>query len=320
MDNLRFASPWVLMLLLLVPAALLYLRGRRDEPAVAVGATGVMPKPRRTWRLQLEPFLPGLRLLAAALLVIALARPQRGESATEASGNGIDIALAFDASSSMTLPFSRNATRLSAAKDVVSRFVTSRSDDRVGLVVFQGTSITLSPLTSDYEAIKSDVQNVDRIQLTPGTAIGLAIGQSVNLLRSSTAASRVVILLTDGENNVYQIEPLAAARLAEKLGVRVYTIGVVTPTGVIPGVQRGQVDEEALRQIAEVTGGTYNRAEDPAALQQVYERIDQLEKSRLAGREFTRFDDIAPYFLAAAAAALALEMLLRLSAFRRVAA
>jgi len=320
MSDLRFASPWLLCLLLLVPAILLYLRTARDAPAVTVGSLPAGPRVGRTWRLRLEPLLPGLRLLAVALLVLALARPQRSEATTETSGTGIDIALAFDASSSMTLPFSRSTTRLQAAEDVLSRFVKSRTDDRVALVVFQGRSLTLSPLTTDYAAIDADIRNVERIQLTPGTAIGVAIGQSVNLLRSSTAASKIVILLTDGENNVYSIEPLAAARIAQKLGVRVYTIGVVTPGGVVPGPSRGEVDEASLQAIADVTGGTYNRAEDPAALQRVYERIDQLEKSRFEGKTVRRFDDIAPYFLAAAVLAIALELLLAQTLFRRVAA
>jgi Ca-activated chloride channel family protein len=285
-----------------------------------VGSLGGAARPHRTWRLRLDPLLPALRLLALGLLVVALARPQRGEATAESSGSGIDIVLAFDSSSSMTLPFSRTSTRLQAAKEVISRFVKSRTDDRLGLVVFQGRSLTLSPLTTDYSAIDADIQSVDRVQLTPGTAIGVAIGQSVNLLRSSRASSRIVILLTDGENNVFEVQPLAAARIAEKLGVRVYTIGVVTPSGVIPGPNRGEVDEQSLQAIADVTGGTYNRAEDPAALRQIYERIDQLEKSQFEGRTFMRFDDIAPYFLAAAAAAIALELLLRQSLLRRVAA
>ena len=315
-DSLRLASPYALILLVLVPALWLVLWRGSDAPAgVRVGA--VPSEARRTWRIRAQPLLPALRLLSIALLVIALARPQRGEAGTEAKGNGIDIVLAFDDSSSMSLPFSRSQTRLAAAQDVLSRFVQGRRDDRVGLVVFQGASITFSPLTTDYHAITEDVATVDRIHLKDGTAIGLAIGQSVNLLRTSTAASRIVILLTDGENNVLDIEPLAAARIAEKLGVRVYTVGVVS-RGMNPGA-RSEVDEEALKQIAGVTGGSYNRAEDPAALEQIYTNIDKLEKSRFAGRPFTRFNDLAPYVLAAAACALALEVALKHTLLRRLA-
>jgi Ca-activated chloride channel family protein len=207
---------------------------------------------------------------------------------------------------------------MDAAKDVVSRFVEARTDDRVGLVIFQGSSLTMSPLTTDYDAIAQEVRDAGRVRLKDGTAIGVAIGESVNLLRGSNAASRIVILLTDGENNSTAIQPAVAARIAETLGVRVYTVGVVS-RGRNPAQSTLNVDEQSLREIASVTGGAYGRAEDPAALQQIYDNIDQLETSRFQDREFTRFDDIAPYFLAAAAALLALELALRASVFRRLA-
>ncbi len=218
----------------------------------------------------------------------------------------------------MSLPFTGNRTRMDAAKDVVSRFVQARTNDRVGLVIFQGASITMSPLTTDYAVIAQEVRDADRLRLKDGTAIGVAIGESVNLLRGSNAASRIVILLTDGENNATAIQPLEAARIAETLGVRVYTVGVVS-RGRNPAQSTLNVDEQSLRAIADVTGGTYGRAEDPAALQEIYANIDQLEKSQFEDRGFTAFDDIAPYFLAAAAALLALECALRASLFRRLA-
>lgn len=317
MDGLRFATPWALaLLLLLLPLGYVLLR-RSTKAAIAVGTLADAAPARRTWRVRFEPALPAARLLAVALLVVAIARPQRGVAAGSSSGQGIDVVLAFDVSASMTLPYSRNQTRLDAAKQVLSNFVETRRDDRVGLVVFQASSLTLSPLTSDYEAVAQDVRNADRVRLADGTAIGLAIAESVDLLRGSSAASRIVILLTDGENNVRQIEPLAAARIAETLGVRVYTVGVGGGRGL--GAQQFTVDEQAMREIARVTGGTYNRAEDPAALQRTYDEIGQLEKSRLPGDRFTRFDEWAPYVLAAAAALLALELVLRHSLFRRLA-
>lgn len=316
MESFRFQAPLVLLLLLVVPALALYMR-RRPTPAVRVGSLAGATVVRRTWRVRALPIAATLRLLAVTLLVVALARPQHGEAVTRTQGNGIDIVLAFDISSSMGLPFARAQTRLAAAKSVLMKFVDGRSEDRVGLVVFQGSSLTLSPLTTDYNAIATDVAGVDRIRLGDGTAIGVAIGESVNVLRDSTAASRIVILLTDGENNGLQIEPLAAAKIAQKLGVRVYTVGVVS-RGLNP--QSGvNVDEEALRAIADVTQGTYNRAEDPAALQQIYDEIDRLEKSRFQDRTVTSFGDIAPYFLAAAVAALAVELALRETLLRRLA-
>lgn len=312
--DLRFASPWMLLLLLALPAVAVLARRRGATAAVRVGSVRLASAAPVTWRVRFEPALTALRLLAAALLVVSLARPQRGEATTETTGNGVDIALAFDISTSMSLPFTRQVSKLQATQTVLSSFVQTRQSDRIGLVVFQGSSLTLSPLTTDYNAIAQDVRAVDSIRLRDGTAIGGAMGDALNLLRPSSAASRIVILLTDGENNVFELEPLAAARLAEALGVRVYTIGVVTR-----GDPRGSaaVDEEALRQIAQITGGSYSRAEDPAALSSIYQQIDALEKSRFPDRRVTRFNDIAPPFLAAAALALALEAALRYVVFRR---
>ena len=321
MESLRFASPWLLTLLALVPliAALAWPWRRGAAPALRLGSLRPAAGTRRTWRVRFEPWLLGLRLLALGLLVVALARPQRGEAASESTGEGIDVVLAFDTSSSMTQPFSQTRTRLDAAKEVLTKFVESRENDRVGLVVFQGSSLTLSPLTTDYDAVADAIDTADQLQLNDGTAIGVALGSSVNVLRGSDAASRIIILLTDGENNAGQVEPLAAARIAERLGARVYTVGVVSRVGLQSPRSTLNVDEASMRSIADVTGGTYNRAEDPDALAKIYDRIDELEKSRIAGREFTRYDEIAPYFLAAAALALALELMARVTLFRRFA-
>ena len=318
MDNLRFAAPWALLLLAGVPLLAWFAWPRRGA-AVRLGALGPAASMKPTWRVRFEPALMALRLLGIALLVVAVARPQRGEAASETQGEGIDIVLAFDVSASMTQPFGQGRTRIDAAKEVLSRFVEGRTNDRVALVAFQGSSITLSPLTDDYRAVDQAVQGADQVRLADGTAIGTAIGESVNVLRGSNAKSRIVILMTDGESNAGDVTPGAAARIAERLGARVYTVGVVTRVGVDPQRSRLNVDEASLKEIADTTGGTYNRAEDPDALAQIYQRIDELEKSRFAGQTFTRFDDIAPYVLAAAAAALALEAALRFTAFRRAA-
>lgn len=316
MDDFRFATPWVLVFLALVPVLTVLAWPARRRGAVRLGSLAPAAGVRPTWRVRLEPALILVRAAAVALLVVALARPQTGEAASETEGEGIDIVLGFDVSASMTQQFGSGRTRLDAAKEVLSQFLQARTNDRVGLVAFQGSSMTLSPLTTDYRAIDAAVQRAELLRLADGTAIGNALGESVNVLRGSNAASRIVILMTDGENNAGDVEPLAAARIAERLGVRVYTIGVVSRTG--PGSTLN-VDERALREIANVTGGAYNRAEDPQALQQVYERIDQLEKSQFAADELVRFDDVAPWFLATAALLLTLELSLRATVFRRVA-
>jgi Ca-activated chloride channel family protein len=267
--------------------------------------------------VRFEPALLALRLLAVAALIVALARPQRGEASTAVEGEGIDIVLAYDVSSSMTQPFAGAETRLQAAERVLTDFIGARENDRVGLVAFQGSSITLSPLTTDYTALADSAREAGALQLRDGTAIGTALGASANVLRGSAAASRIVILLTDGENNEGELQPLAAARIAERLGVRVYTVGILASFS--QGIRSNiNVDEESLRQIAEVTGGTYSRAENAQTLADVYARIDELEKTRIVGEEFTRFDVWAPYVLAAAAAAFALEIALRTTLFRRL--
>ncbi len=317
MDGLRFETPYALVLLLLVPAlALFYWRSRRNAAAVALGAVAPAEAAPRTWRIRLQPLLPALRILSVVLLVVALARPQSGHAEAHSTGEGIDIVLGFDVSSSMSEPFTRNRSRLEVATDVLQQFVRNRTRDRVGLVAFQASSLTLSPLTTDYEAVAQSVKNAGTLRLKDGTAIGTAIGESVNLLRTSSARSRIIILLTDGENNVHQVEPLEAARIAEKLGIHVYTVGVVSQT--IGGqTSTVNVDEASLQQIADVTGGTYSRAEDATALAQIYSNIDQLERSRFEGNVIRRYDDFAPWVLAAAAVLLALELTMRHSLLRR---
>jgi Ca-activated chloride channel family protein len=172
-------------------------------------------------------------------------------------------------------------------------------------------------LTTDYEAVAAAAREAGTLRLEDGTAIGTALGASVSVLRGSNAASRIVILLTDGENNAGELQPLAAARIAERLGVRVYTIGILA-TGFQSIRSNVNVDEESLRRMADVTGGTYSSAREPQALADSYATIDTLEKTRVGGRLFTRYDEWAPYLLAAAAAALALEVVLRATAFRRL--
>lgn len=315
MDSLRFDAPSALWLLLLLPPAALLL-WRRHRSALRLGSLRDSSGLGSTWRTRLEAGLPALRLLAVALLIVALARPQRGEAGSEVYGEGVDLVLAFDISTSMGLPFTAGTNRLEAARAALSEFARAREQDRLGLVVFQGSALTLNPLTTDYDAVARQIEDADRLTLDDGTALGLAIAQSVKVLEESPEQSRAVILLTDGENNVHSIEPVDAARVAQALGVRVYTIGVVSQ-------ERGQtsrlnVDERALREIATMTDATYNRVEDPEALQRVYGEIDQLEKARFRNRTFTRFDEWAPFLLLAAAIVLAAEVALRHLAVRRI--
>lgn len=318
--EIRFADPWLLLLLIAVPVlAAFAIRFPRRGGVLSFGTTAVAPVARRTWRMRLELMLPVLRLAAVVALIVAVARPQRGEAVTRAELEGIDIALAYDVSSSMTQPFGRSGSRRDAAQEVITRFVMERSGDRVGLIVFQGSTIELSPLTTDYHAVTEALADAPRLRLPDGTAIGGAIAGSLQVLNESESASRIVILLTDGENNAATIEPLAAARLAQELGIRVYTIGVVSPGLTNQSQSTLNVNETALKEIANITGGTYNRAEDPDALAEIYDNIDALETSKFEGSALTRYSDVAPFVLAAAAVVLALEVLLRATWLRRVA-
>jgi|CXWL01.1.fsa_nt_gi Ca-activated chloride channel family protein len=318
--DLRFADPYILLLLITaLPAlALFMLFARTDRAAIQVGAVALTAnlQPPTSWRARADPWLPAVRILAVALLIIALARPQRGEAVTGSGGEGIDIVLAYDISASMTEIFTGRTSRLDAAETVLKRFVQGRGGDRVGLVVFRGNALALSPLTTDYAALTDAIELAPTLRLDDGTAIGTAMGESLNIIRSSESTTRIVILLTDGKNNGGTIEPLAAARIAEQLGIRVYTIGVVS-AGLGGSTSTINVDEAALREIANVTGGAYNRAQDPAALQQVYDDIDRLEESRFQAVDITRYNELAPLLLAAAALTLALELLLRHTFLRR---
>jgi Ca-activated chloride channel family protein len=313
---MKFADPYLLLLLLAVPALLL-LKTRlwRDAARTNFSDLGLFAGARSTWRLRFR-WLPTLfRACALALLVIALARPQKGQAQTELPGQGIDIALVLDTSSSMSTTSFGADSRLAVAQRVIKDFISGRKDDRIGLVIFQNESLVLSPLTLDYDALKSLLDNVRSVNLNDGTAIGLGVGEGLNLLRESRARSRVAILLTDGENNNTTLQPLAAAKIAETLGIRLYTIGVIDPR--TRGRTNANVDEQALTQMATTTGGRYFSADSPQALAGVYQSIDQLEKSRVGRLQFASYDELAVYFLAGAVAILAAELALSATVWRR---
>jgi len=308
---MTFADPNLLFLLLAIPLALLVKR-RTGEGNGAGGFSnlGLLAGFRPTWRMRYRWLPTFIRAGAIALLVVALARPQVGQADSELPGQGIDIALLLDTSGSMTASsLGSEDSRLDVAKRVLVDFIDGRSDDRLGLVVFRAGSIVLSPLTLDYDALTAVTEDVGEVSLEDGTAIGVGLSEALNLLRESRARSRVAILLTDGENNAGEIEPLAAARIAETLGVRVYTIGIIE-------ANRRTVDEQALTEMAELTDGRYYRASSEQALEAIYAGIDRLEKSRIDRSQFGVYDEYAVYFLAAALGLLALELLLRNTVWR----
>ena len=314
---MRFADPYLFALLAIIPLLLLLKARRRGAPAAASFSNlSLLAGYRPTWRVRYRWLPSAVRALALALLVVALARPQVGQAESELPGQGIDVALVLDTSSSMAADFGGDS-RLVVAQRVLSDFIAGRDEDRLGLVIFQEQSLVLSPLTLDYDALTRLVGDVERVNLRDGTAIGVGLGEALNLLRESTARSRVVVLLTDGENNSGAVEPAAAARIAETLGIRLYTVGLVDSRARASG--EVNVDEQALREMAEVTGGRYFPAESEQALAAIYESIDGLEKSRVGREQFGAYDELAVYFLAAALLMLALELALRVTVWRRAA-
>jgi Ca-activated chloride channel family protein len=312
----RFADPYLLVLLAAIPL-LLFLKGRfvHDSGSGGFSSVSLLAGFRPTWRLRYRWLPTIVRALAIAFVVIAIARPQTGQAESELPGQGIDIGLVFDTSSSMTSFNLGDDTRLAAAQRVLDDFIAGREEDRIGLVIFRSEALVLSPLTLDYEALRTLVTGVEQVNLNDGTAIGTGLGEGLNLLRDSRARSRVAILLTDGQNNGGELEPLAAARVAETLGIRVYTIGLLE-TGSRAG-STSNVDERALQEMANITGGRYFAAESEGALEAIYQNIDRLEKSRVGRTQFAAYNELAVYFLAGAVLLLALELALRSTVWRQ---
>ena len=317
--SLDFASPWALLLLLAIPL-LWWARRRRRPAAIVFSNVAVLARGPRAGR-GLARALAALRLLAICGLVLALARPRSGARAENVSSDGINIVIAFDISSSMLAEDFQPQNRLEVARDKVKQFVASRSTDRIGLVAFSGEALTQVPLTTDYPVLVAAVDNLQPGQLEDGTAIGTAIATAANRLRTAPGRSRVMIVLTDGENNRGAIDPRTAAKAAAAFGVRIYTIGVGTEGMAPVPVGRGlfglryenrpvRIDEALLTDVARTTGGRYFRARDAAALQSIYEQIDRLERSPVRTRSYVRFTEQFRWPLAVALLALVAELAL----------
>ena len=312
--ELRFASPLFLSLLLVLPLVVaVALYRERVRPAVLRFSAVQLLRRAGGSAGRLRAVLPALRTLALVAVVLALARPQYGRVERVAHSDGIDIMLVLDVSLSMRAN-DLYPDRLEAAKQVLGEFVTGRKGDRIGLVIFGSEAATLVPLTFDYPVL---VQFIGRIsfQLLDGnsTAIGMGLSTALARLRDSEAKSKVVILLTDGENNAGRIAPLVAAEAAKTMGTRVYTIGVGSDATMSPfrNAREPGIDEEMLTRIAEMTGGLYFRATDEKRLSGIYEQIDRLEKSRVESTQFDNFNELAPWLLLAALLLLGTEIALK---------
>ncbi len=328
---MEFASPKILwFLLLLAPLVAYYIyRTRQGGAAVTVSTTSTVKRAPKSWRYYLRqiPFI--LRCAALALIVIAMARPQSAEHNSKTNSEGIDIVLAVDASTSM-LAKDFVPDRLSVAKEVGAEFIADRTGDRIGIVVFAGESFTQSPLTTDQSSLQTMIGRIRSGVIEDGTAIGNGLATSINRLRESDAKSKVIILLTDGVNNRGEISPLTAAQIAKEMGIKVYTIGVgkqgTAPYPVFD--ERGrevdvvnmkvEIDENTLRQIAELTGGEYFRATNKQTLEAIYDNINTLEKSLVEIENFTIHHEEYLVFVLWALTALFLEFIIDRIVLKRI--
>ncbi len=335
----RFESPWILSLLLLLPLVALWplvakqlSLGRFGPSALRYADVTLAARSIGSWRIYARPVLYLFRLVIIALVIVALARPQTGQARDIITGQGVDITLAVDISGSMASLDFEPENRLEAAKRVIANFVQERPYDQMGLVVFASNAFSQSPPTVDHNVL---LRLLDRVELAPdlgiedGTAIGMGLANAGNMLKDSEAASKVIILLTDGVNNAGQIDPVTAAEAAESLGIKVYTIGMGRPGQVpVPVIdafgrqqityQQSMLDEATLQEIADKTGGRYFRAEDTAGLKQIYDEISALEQSHIEMESYTRYQELAAWLLVPALLVLLSEMVLRKTVFRKL--
>jgi Ca-activated chloride channel homolog len=297
MSEYSFAYPEFLWLLLLIPVFVIWyvVRLNNRYPEMQVPGLQWLENAPVTIRHYLQHILFSLRMLAVALLIVVLARPQTHNQWEELVTEGIDIIIALDISTSM-LAEDFKPNRIEASRNIASEFIKGRSSDRIGLVIFSGESFTQCPLTTDHAVLVNLLNEVEIGMIEDGTAIGMGLATAVNRLRYSDTESKIIILLTDGVNNRGSIDPLTAASIAGNFGIRVYTIGVgsrgtapyplQTPRGVQYQNIEADIDEELLMEIAGLTGGRYFRATDEEKLLEIYSEIEQLEQSMIEVRHF----------------------------------
>ena len=329
LKNITFANPqffWLLLVLPLMVAWYMYWN-KKSKPNVTLSSTIAFRK-ISSWKDYLYHSLFALRLLAVALITIALARPQtHSENAQTKITDGIDIVMAIDVSSSM-LSQDLKPNRFEALKKVASQFVKDRPNDRIGLVVYAGESYTKTPVTTDKSIILNSLAELTYGQVEDGTAIGMGLATAVNRLKESKAKSRVIILLTDGVNNTGVIDPLIAAELAAEYGIKVYTVGIGTngmalspyalnPDGsIMYRMLQVEIDESLMKKIAQITHGRYFRATNNQKLQQIYDEINKLETSKIEEFKYTEVDEKFRLLVIIATILLLLEFLLKHTVFR----
>ena len=331
MSFFRFEDPWLLLFFLMVP--FLTIRGKGKQQATISYSSIDTLQAIRSARVEILSILPLLlRMIAISLLVLSLARPQEGYKSTEILSVGVDIMLALDTSGSMqALDFIKDEkrdTRLAMVKDVVSQFIDNRPNDRMGMVVFGSEAYTQCPLTLDQGILKSFLSKLDIGMAGDSTAIGSAIGIAVKRLKDLESKSKVIILLTDGQNNAGSLPPLQAAQTAKAFGIKIHTIAVGTH-GKAPFLvnsifgqryvyQQVDIDEDTLKKISDLTGGQYFRATDLESLKTIYKQIDEMEKSEVKVIDHSEYTELFHYFLIPGLLILLLEILLSNTVLRRI--
>lgn len=330
MSNIEFAHPGFLYLLLvLIPMIGWYIWKQGDfHAAIKISSVAGFMKAPKTYKYYFRHSLFGLRVLAVAMLVVALARPQSTNSWQNVTTEGIDIVLAMDISGSM-LAEDFKPNRLEASKEVAQEFIKARPNDRIGLVLFSGESFTQCPLTIDHAVLLNLFKNIKSGMIEDGTAIGNGLANAVTRIKDSDAKSKVIILLTDGVNNMGEIAPVTSAEIAKTFGIRVYTIGVGTQ-GMAPYPVRTpwgttqyqnmevEIDEDVLKDIAGLTDGKYFRATSNKTLKEIYHEIDRMEKAKINVTNFSKRKE--EYFLWALIAGILIfiEILLKNTILKNV--
>ena len=322
----RFFSPiWLILLVIPAITVFMYFRKKGRSDASLIFSDISVFKKTGTGMGKVKRYISlGIAVTAIIYLILAMARPQSGKQYRSRSTYGIDIILALDISSSMAALDFHPLTRFEAAKEVVQDFISNRTSDRIGLVVFAAQSFTLCPLTLDYNILSSFLENAWESRIDDGTAIGLSVATSINRLRNSDAKSKIIILLTDGMNNRGNIDPLTAARMAKTLGIRIYTIGVETEGRAPMNLQGGiiwtetHIDEASLKEVAQISGGKYYRATNTGELKGIYDEIGKLETTKINYNEWVEYDEMYNGFLRAGLFLIILSFLFDKTFLRRL--
>lgn len=325
---MEFRHPIFLLLLVTIPL-LWYYSQKKAEPSLHFWGLETLKAIRVSWRVRASRLFPFWRSVILGLFIFSLARPQTVNRERDYDTKGVDIIISLDISGSMLAEDFQPENRLAVAKEEARKFILGRQNDRIGLVVFAREAFTQCPLTLDYDILTALLKEIQIGMIQDGTAIGMGIATAVNRLRESDAKSKIIILITDGENNAGKIDPITAAEMAKTFGIKVYTIGVGRG-GLVPfpindplfGKRYVQakvdVDEFVLKRIADLTGGIFFRAREPQALSEIYSRINELEKTEVKVKEYQNYDEQFHLFLIPALILLCLELAMKNTLFLKV--